>query len=77
MMQPLTNLTKQTVAFDWSPDCGKAFQAVKAALSSPPMLALRQLGPDALLRPSRLKTLSLVVVVFRNTEGVRLDVYIQ
>ena len=31
----------------------------------------------AVLRPSRLKTLSLVVVVFRNTEGVRLDVYIQ
>ena len=47
MMQPLTNLTKKTVAFDWSPDCDKAFQAVKAALSSPPVLALPQLGPDA------------------------------
>ena len=46
-MQPLTNLTKKTVAFDWSPDCDKAFQAVKAALSSPPVLALPQLGPDA------------------------------
>ena len=44
-MQPLTHLTKKSVTFAWSPNCEKPFQAVKAALSSPPVLALPQLGP--------------------------------
>ena len=37
--KPLTNLTRKDVVFTWTPNCQEAFQALKAALVSPPILA--------------------------------------
>ncbi len=36
---PLYALTKKGVAFDWSTDCQHAFESLKSALTSPPVLA--------------------------------------
>ena len=36
----LTRLTKKNVLFNWTPDCEKAFQWIKKALQSAPVLAL-------------------------------------
>ena len=40
MVAPLTNLTRKDVPFEWSPACQTAFDQVKAALTSSPVLSL-------------------------------------
>jgi hypothetical protein len=40
MMTPLTNLTKQNVIFQWTPECEHAFQTAKQALLTAPVLAM-------------------------------------
>ena len=37
--KPLTNLTRKDVTFQWTPQCQEAFQSLKDALVSPPILA--------------------------------------
>ena len=36
--RPLTELTKTTRKWEWNPDCTIAFNTLKAALASPPVL---------------------------------------
>ncbi|CAA0806544.1 Uncharacterized mitochondrial protein AtMg00860, partial [Striga hermonthica] len=38
--QPLTNLTKKVVRFDWSPQCEESFQELKRRLSTAPVLSI-------------------------------------
>ncbi|CAA0827097.1 Uncharacterized mitochondrial protein AtMg00860, partial [Striga hermonthica] len=38
--QPLTNLTKKAVRFDWSPQCEKSFQVLKRRLTTAPILSI-------------------------------------
>ncbi|CAA0809144.1 Uncharacterized mitochondrial protein AtMg00860, partial [Striga hermonthica] len=38
--QPLTNLTKKIVRFDWSPKCGESFQELKRRLTTAPVLSI-------------------------------------
>jgi len=45
MVAPLTSLTKKDMAWNWSPECQRAFEMVKQALTNAPMLALQ--NPDA------------------------------
>lgn len=40
MVTPLTDLTRKDRAWLWTPECQKAFEAVKAALSTAPVLSL-------------------------------------
>ena len=44
MTRPLTDLSKNDVQFDWTPSCTSAFNALKHALTSAPVLAF--LDPD-------------------------------
>jgi hypothetical protein len=46
-ISPLTALTRKDVPFLWSPEAQNAFESVKAALTSAPVLALPLLGADA------------------------------
>jgi hypothetical protein len=45
MVAPLTSLTKKDMVWDWSPECQRAFEMVKQALTNAPVLALPD--PDA------------------------------
>ncbi|CAA0841650.1 Uncharacterized mitochondrial protein AtMg00860, partial [Striga hermonthica] len=38
--QPLTNLTKKAVRFDWSPQCEESFQELKRRLTTAPVLSI-------------------------------------
>ncbi|CAA0810389.1 Uncharacterized mitochondrial protein AtMg00860, partial [Striga hermonthica] len=38
--QPLTNLTKKAVRFDWSPQCEESFQELKRRLTTTPVLSI-------------------------------------
>ncbi|CAA0817348.1 Uncharacterized mitochondrial protein AtMg00860, partial [Striga hermonthica] len=38
--QPLTNLTKKVVRFDWSPQCEESFQELKRRLATAPVLSI-------------------------------------
>ncbi|CAA0821931.1 Uncharacterized mitochondrial protein AtMg00860, partial [Striga hermonthica] len=38
--QPLTNLTKKAVRFDWSPKCEESFQELKRRLTTTPVLSI-------------------------------------
>ena len=44
--KPLYNLQCKNAAWAWSADCGEAFQALKRALLSPPILAYPRFGED-------------------------------
>lgn len=39
MSLPLTKLTRKDSVFDWSTECNEAFEALKTAITSPPVLA--------------------------------------
>ena len=46
LVQPLTNLLKQTQQWGWSEECEQAFQHIKYALTSAPVLTIPDLnGP--------------------------------
>ena len=47
--QPLTDLTRQDVAFIWSEKCQTAFEKLKEALCSPPVLAYPDLTKPFIL----------------------------
>ena len=49
MAQPLQNLTKKDVPFAWSEKCQKAFDKLKDALCSPPVLAYPDLSKPFIL----------------------------
>ena len=38
MARPLTNLTKQNIPFEWTPECQKTFQLLKDLLMAEPIL---------------------------------------
>jgi hypothetical protein len=40
LVAPMTNLLRKGVDFVWSPDCQRAFEDVKVALTHPPVLAM-------------------------------------
>ena len=44
IVSPLTRLTSAKVTWEWTPECQRAFEAVKAALTQAPVLALPALG---------------------------------
>ena len=47
IMEPLTNLTKKNVKFEWSDACEKAFNTMKQKLTEAPILATPRFVPEA------------------------------
>lgn len=43
---PLNNLSRKNVTFNWTPDCQTAFENLKKALVSPPILQYPDFSPD-------------------------------
>ncbi|MEE4246960.1 MAG: pol polyprotein, partial [Kangiellaceae bacterium] len=47
LSEPLRQLTRPTVRFEWSEECAAAFASLKCALLSPPVLALPDMSENA------------------------------
>jgi len=44
--RPMTNLTKNAKAFEWTPECENSFQTLKEKLTTTPVLALPDITKD-------------------------------
>ena len=50
MSEPLRHLTKKGIAWNWSPECENALQAIKQAISQPPVLAFYNQNSELVLQ---------------------------
>jgi RNase H-like domain found in reverse transcriptase len=65
---PLRYLLKQGVKFQWAPECQQAFETLKTALTTAPVLALPRFDPRFILTTDAAVT-GLVYILSQKDEG--------
>ena len=50
MSEPLRHLTKKDIAWNWTPECDNVLQAIKHAISQPPMIAFHNQNLELVLQ---------------------------